>query len=487
MIEDENGLPELPKGWIWTTCDNLIKSVETGKRPKGGVDNYKSGIPSIGGEHLSSDGGFNFDKIKFVPEEFFSKMNRGIIQKKDILVVKDGATTGKTSIVRNNFPFENACINEHVFILRTFERFVNPLYIFYYIYSGEGQQKILKKGIIGGINQNFAEKIKLPLPPLPEQHRIVAKIEELFTKLDAGVSSLEKTKTQLKRYRQAVLKSAMEGRLTEKWREAHKGEMEPASVLLERLREDRKRNASGKKGKYKELSPLDVSDLPELPEGWVWTRIGEIIEKLSLTGKKLKQSEYQGSGRFPVIDQGQDFIGGYTDREELKVNCKQPVIVFGDHTKVVKYVDFDFIAGADGIKVIRSLGVFYPKLFYYFLYAIPLPDKGYARHFQFLEKSLIPLPPLPEQQKIVEEIERRLSVADETEKTVEQSLKQSEALRQSILKKAFEGKLVPQDPTDEPASVLLERIKEEKAKHEAEKKTKKRITLNDFRGKQPWS
>jgi type I restriction enzyme S subunit len=96
----------------------------------------------------------------------------------------------------------------------------------------------------------------------------------------------------------------------------------------------------------------DTSGRPALPQGWVWTAFGEIIDKIPLTGKKLKQSEYQKEGKLPVIDQGQAFIGGRTDREELKVCCEQPLIIFGDHTKVVKYVDFDFVAGADGVKVI---------------------------------------------------------------------------------------------------------------------------------------
>ena len=120
--------------------------------------------------------------------------------------------------------------------------------------------------------------------------------------------------------------------------------------------------------------------------------------------------------------------------------------------------------------MLKPFETFNPKLFYYFLQAVELPEKGYARHFQFLEKCFIPLPPLPEQRKIVEEIERHFSIADQTEKTVEHSLKQAERLRQSILKIAFEGKLVPQDPNDEPAEKLLERIKAEKAKREAEKK-----------------
>jgi len=202
--------------------------------------------------------------------------------------------------------------------------------------------------------------------------------------------------------------------------------------------------------------------------------LGEIIEKIPLTNKKLKQKEYEESGKIPVIDQGKMFIGGYTDRVDLKISCSEPIIVFGDHTKVIKYVDFDFVPGADGVKVIRPLKIFFTKLFYYFLHSVELPEKGYARHFQFLEKSYIPLPPLPEQHRIVEEIERRLSIADATEKTIDQCLKQAERLRQSILKRAFEGKLVPQDPTDEPAEKLLERIREEKAKRESEKKVKKK-------------
>jgi len=127
----------------------------------------------------------------------------------------------------------------------------------------------------------------------------------------------------------------------------------------------------------------------KLPVGWMQLPIAGIIEKPSLSGIKLKQSDYQQKGLLPVIDQGQNFIGGFTDNEELKVQCQLPVVVFGDHTKVFKYVDFDFVAGADGIKVLKPLDIFYPKLFYYFLQAVKLPNKGYARHFQFLEKSNI--------------------------------------------------------------------------------------------------
>lgn len=127
----------------------------------------------------------------------------------------------------------------------------------------------------------FLEKSKIPLPPLPEQHRIVAKIEELFTKLDAGVAALEKLKAQLKRYRQSVLKAAFSGKLTAQWREEHKDELEPSSVLLGKIKEARLKT----KEKKKELPPVDTSDLPELPEGWEWARVGDFASVKD--GKRL--------------------------------------------------------------------------------------------------------------------------------------------------------------------------------------------------------
>ena len=179
----------------------------------------------------------------------------------------------------------------------------------------------------------------------------------------------------------------------------------------------------------------------KLPNGWILTVVKDVIDKIPLTGIKLKQKDYLGKGKLPVIDQGQTFIGGYTNKEELKVLCELPVIVFGDHTKKFKYVDFKFVAGADGIKVLKPLELFYPKLFYYFLQTIQLPEKGYARHFQFLEKSTIPLPPLPEQHRIVAKIEEVFSDLDAGVDALKKIKEQLKRYRQAVLKYAFEGKL----------------------------------------------
>ena len=221
------------------------------------------------------------------------------------------------------------------------------------------------------------------------------------------------------------------------------------------------------------MSETDVS-LSTLPDGWVWTKVRSVIEKVPLGKKKLKQKNYESVGKLPVIDQGLSFIGGYTNHEELKVECQLPIVVFGDHTKVFKYVDFDFVAGADGIKVIRPQEMYHPKLFYYFARAISLPDKGYARHFQFLEKAPIPLPPLPEQHRIVAKIEELFTKLDAGINELHKVQSQLKRYRQSVLKAAFEGKLTEawqaahQDEI-EPASILLERIlKKRREKWEAE-------------------
>jgi restriction endonuclease S subunit len=146
------------------------------------------------------------------------------------------------------------------------------------------------------------------------------------------------------------------------------------------------------------------------------------------------------SGKLPVIDQGQTYIGGYTNHDDIMISEK-PVIIFGDHTKVVKYINFDFVAGADGIKVLKPRRCFEPKLLYYFLQIVKLPEKGYHRHFQFLEKSYIPVPPFPEQHRIVAKIEELFTKLDAGVEALKKIKAELKRYRQAVLKYAFEGKL----------------------------------------------
>jgi type I restriction enzyme S subunit len=206
------------------------------------------------------------------------------------------------------------------------------------------------------------------------------------------------------------------------------------------------------------LEETDVGEGKALPDGWTLLPFSEAARTISVSNNKVKQQDYLPQGKLPVIDQGQEYIGGYTDDVDKQVVCNLPVIVFGDHTKALKFVNFDFVAGADGVKVLKPIAAFDPKLFYYFLHVLELPDKGYARHFQYLQNSTIPLPPLTEQQRIVGEIEAQFTRLDAGVGALKRTRRKLQRYRASVLKAACEGRLVPQDPSDEPASTLLQRI-----------------------------
>ena len=180
-----------------------------------------------------------------------------------------------------------------------------------------------------------------------------------------------------------------------------------------------------------------------IPVSWLNIDYKSAIEKISTNKIKIKQSEYLNQGKYPIIDQGQNYIGGYTNDNKKIINCNFPIIVFGDHTKVVKLIDFKFAPGADGVKIVRPLSIFNPKIFFYFTkYLVKkIPDKGYSRHFQYIEKEKIPLPPINEQNRIVEKIEKLFSDLDKATEDLKKTQEQLKIYRQAVLKAAFEGKL----------------------------------------------
>lgn len=162
----------------------ILTALESGARPAGGVSADSGEIASLGGEHLTGNGGFDFTSIKRIPRSFFESMRGGRIACRDILVVKDGATTGKTSFVREDFPFIEAAVNEHVFCVRVDQVKASPEYVFHFLRSPFGQKAIaldFRGATVGGISREFARKARLFLPPLPEQRRIA----EILDKADA--------------------------------------------------------------------------------------------------------------------------------------------------------------------------------------------------------------------------------------------------------------------------------------------------------------
>lgn len=179
----------------------------------------------------------------------------------------------------------------------------------------------------------------------------------------------------------------------------------------------------------------------QLPEGWEYVPFNMFFNVVSISDKKISQKEYLDNGKYPVIDQGNLFIGGYSNDESLILKISSPVIVFGDHTKCFKYVSFPFVAGADGIKVLEPQNGIYPKYAYYYCLSIDLTDRGYSRHFAFLKKCQFLIVPIETQQAIVNKIESLFDEIDEGIGRLKTAARQIQQYRQSLLKNAFNGEL----------------------------------------------
>lgn len=510
---------ELPSGWCISPLVDLLECLESGSRPKGGVSGIKSGVPSVGGEHLNSSGGFKLEHMRYVPEEYADGMLRGHIQPSDILVVKDGATTGKTAFVGKSFPYSRAVVNEHVFLCRC-NRKIDPTYVFYYLLSDRGNQEILEdfRGAAqGGISQRFADLVKVPLAPVAEQARIVEKLEELLSDLDAGVAELKTAQKKLAQYRQSLLKAAVEGALTAEWRQSPAAQkVESGADLLQRiLRERRARwearqlarfQAQGKsppkdwQAKYPEPVVPDTTDLPELPQGWVWTSLDSLIEEGPQNGLYLPATSY---GRGCPILRIDDFqIGWVRPRDELNLVDADAVTVSnyqlcaGDvvinrvnsmtHLGKSLVVSDEIVGALFESNMMRARLTALVDSEYVGLYlGSEIGRKRLIRdakwavnqasiNQQDVKKTPVPISSLTEQCEITRVASDQLAASQEQLNAISYSLRQAIAQRKNVLQAAFSGQLVPQSTGDEPAGVLLERIRAERAARQTKATSRRR-------------
>jgi type I restriction enzyme S subunit len=170
------------------------------------------------------------------------------------------------------------------------------------------------------------------------------------------------------------------------------------------------------------------------------------FEKVALPqsdkGRRIKQRDYLPHGKLPVVDQGQSDIGGYTDDESMCFSGSLPVVIFGDHTRAVKLVNHPFVVGADGIKIFSPAADVLPKYLYYWMKSAPIENRGYGRHYQYLRKLSVPVPSLPKQQAIVDEIEKQFSRLDEAVANLQRVKANLKRYKASVLKAALEGRLV---------------------------------------------
>jgi type I restriction enzyme S subunit len=458
MMEEK--LSELPKGWIWVKLGEILEPSTKKVNPLT-IEEMKY----IGLEHIEKDKGTitGYGSSKEV------KSTKSYFNKGDLLYGKLRPYLNKVYIAE----FEGVCSSD-ILVFPISKNLNNKYLLYIFLNKDFSRYANLQVSGVQHPRTSFKSisKYVFPMPPLPEQHRIVDKIEELFTRLDAGIDSLKKVQAQIKRYRQAVLKHAFEGKLTAAWRETNKHRLEPASVIF-----NRKQKVNPK--------PNDLQ-LPELPDIWEWSNVNNVSQIIS--GQHILKDDYNEKEEgMPYLTGPIDF--GTKHPSIRKWTSKPKAVAFENDVLVTvkgagvgktNILNIKETAISRQLMAVRSTSMEPYYIYYYLVSKFPdLQKIGAGSTVPGIDRrSLlyfhIPIPPLVEQQKIVEKIERRFSIADRIEEIVDQNLKKAERLRQSILKKAFEGKLVPQDPTDEPASVLLERIKAEKEKNATEKDQRRR-------------
>lgn len=427
-------LETLPKGWTIAKFEDLLDYIQPTNYIVKSTD-YKDTYPT---PVLTAGKSF----IKGYTNE-----TEGIFTKLPTIIFDDFTTA--TQFV--NFPFKVK--SSAMKILQPTCDLVNIKLAFYYMQTIHLKGETHKRFWISEYSQ-----IPVPLAPLNEQKRILAKLEQLLTDLDKGIEYLETTKQQLKVYRQAVLKWAFEGKLTNR----------------------------------------DVKD-GELPIGWDSKKISQVANTFG--GYAFKSGEFESQGKFQVIrmgnvrpgilrlDESPVFMSKLDEKALSKAILKvNDIIVTQTGTKGKRDYGFTALIGKENlllnqrIAAIRCNEDCVPKFLLYYTWTNKFKDQFFANEtgnvgqgnvgMKAVTDTIIWIPKPAEQIKVVSEIESRLSVCDKIEETIESSLQQAEALRLSIIKKAFEGKLVPQDPNDEPAEKLLERIRAAKGNGNPEKKEK---------------
>jgi len=333
----------------------------------------------------------------------------------------------------------------------------------------------------------------------------VAEIKTQFTRLDAGVAALERAQANLRRYKASVLKAACEGLLVPieaALARAEDRDYEPAGQLLARILAERrarwkadyleKQRAKGKepkgdswKQKYKGPEPLDTSDLYRLPEGWVWTNVGSLFT-VSIGGTPSRKVPEYWDGDIHWVSSGEVAFCRIKDTREkitalglassnAKLNSPGTVLLAmigeGKTRGQAAILDVPAANNQNVASILCSETPILPEwVFGWFMARYEQTRRGGvasggmqpALNSRKVRALPIAIPSLAEQQRIVAEVERRLSVVAALEASVAAALARARRLRQAVLKQAFEGRLVPQDPDDEPASVLLGRIRAER-------------------------
>lgn len=382
----------MKKGWQTKCLGDVTTKIGSGATPRGGDESYKAeGISLIRSLNVYDDG-FREAKLARIDEEQADDLSNAAVEPHDVLLNITGASVARCC--RAPADFLPARVNQHVSIIRPSQEKLDPDFLHYLLISKIYKDRLLHTGEEGGstrqaITKGQLQEFVVEFPEsLAEQRRIVAILDEAFEAIAIAKANAEKN-----------LRNA---------RELFEGHLR--AVFTQR------------------------------GPGWADKQLEDCIEDVRYPAK-VQRKHFLEEGEFPVVSQEAEFINGFWDNAEDVFRVAKPVVVFGDHTRVFKYIDFDFVLGADGVKLLSPKSFMNPKYFFYALRSAPLKSLGYARHYRLLKELQVSYPDTSEQV----EIARKIEVLEEKTQCLslifERKIAALEELRKSLLHQAFTGAL----------------------------------------------
>ncbi|HEU4321908.1 MAG TPA: restriction endonuclease subunit S [Roseiflexaceae bacterium] len=474
---EAQGDGELPPGWVWTRIGEIAETTSGGTPSRKYVEYYGGEIAWVKSGELGDS--FVNSVEEYITKEGLENSSAKIFPKGTTVVALYGATVGKTGILGID-----AATNQAVCAIFPLQNSFIAKYMMYWLqYKRQHLINLSVGGAQPNISQGIVRALPFPLAPALEQIRVVAAIEEQLTRLDAGVAGLRAAQARLKRYRASVLKAACEGRLV-----PQDPSDEPTEALLARVQGAgsvaQGRKGRGRQSSFLETEQADAAELPELPRGWVWTSFGNVGEIQGGIQKQPKRTPNKNA--YPYLRVANVMRGNLDlsevhemelfegELERLRLSCGDLLIVEGNGSQseigrcalwngeIENCVHQNHIIRVRFKEILSSYVSFFLNSPTGIAKMMSVASSTSGLHTLSVAKVkaiYFPLPPLAEQRRIVAEVERRLSVAGALEAALAANLRRAERLRQAILRRAFAGRLVPQDPSDEPAAALLARIR----------------------------
>jgi type I restriction enzyme S subunit len=477
---------ELPEGWVWARLGDVCRFIGRGRGPKYvEVD----GIPVINQKCIRWHQLEN-QYLKFTERGAYENLAEHLkLRPGDILWNSTGAgTIGRALVYDGSLP--ETTVDSHVTIVRTNE--IDPHFICYFIETMRIQQQVVDENV-GSTNQlelprSFVQNVEIPVPPLAEQLRIVARIDELFTEIADGEAALARAREDLDTWRRALLKAAVTGELTREWRETNKPNETGNDVVAHATSlKTRFGTQSTRRRNVQDDANTDMANMPELPEGWVWTTLSDFSHASSYGTSVRCSQDAQGVAvlRIPNVRAGRidltnlkwatadlhisgDELLAPGDLLVVRTNGSEDLIgraaivdePLKDPAYFASYLIRFRIVNSSAIR--RWIGTFFetPVARTWIQKNIASSAGQYNISQSALMRMPVPVPPQPEIAAILTTLKEMESIQTDAAADASIAAETTPALRQSTLKAAFEGKLVEQDPRDEPADVLLARLNE---------------------------